>query len=97
MLPEGKSAILEGGPFNGLKVEIVDLAYCLKHHEERGEKCWIRVRKTPPTCEQADELGRVGSGSAWKALRRSANDAALTPCTPRAFANLFHGAAEWRT
>lgn len=53
---DGKPAILEGGPFNGLKVEVVDLYYDLGHHEERTEKCWIRARKTPLTKEQSDEL-----------------------------------------
>ena len=56
MLPNGKPAILEGGPFNGLKVEIVDLYYDLSHHEERTEQSWIRARKTPLTKEQNDAL-----------------------------------------
>ena len=56
IMPSGKPAILEGGPFNGLKVEIVDLNYDLTHHEERTEKCWIRARKTPLTKEQSDQL-----------------------------------------
>lgn len=53
---DGKPGILEGGPFNGLKVEVVDLHYDLSHHEERTEKCWIRTRKTPLTKEQSDVL-----------------------------------------
>ena len=56
MGPDGKPAILEGGPFNGLKVEIVDLHYDLSHHAERTEKCWIRARKTPLTKEQSEQL-----------------------------------------
>ena len=55
-MPNGKPAILESGPFNGLKVEIVDLHYDLSHHEERTEKCWIRARKTPLTKEQSEQL-----------------------------------------
>lgn len=55
-LPDGTPAILEGGPFNGLKIEIVDLYYDFFHHEERTEKCWIRARKTPLTKEQSAEL-----------------------------------------
>lgn len=83
VLPDGKAAILEGGPFNGLKVEIVDLSYCLKHHEERGEKCWIRVRKTPLTCEQADELARWAQAQHGKlfAARRMLRQ--LTPFRAR--------------
>lgn len=56
LMPDGKPAILEGGPFNGLKVEIVDLFYDLNHHAERTEQCWIRARKTPLTKEQSDDL-----------------------------------------
>ena len=56
VMPNGKPAILEGGPFNGLKVEIVDLHYDLSHHEERTEKCWIRARKTPLTKPQSEQL-----------------------------------------
>ena len=55
-LPDGRPAILEGGPFNGLKVEIVGLYYDLSHHEERTEKSWIRSRKTPLTAEQSEQL-----------------------------------------
>jgi hypothetical protein len=55
-LPDGKPAILEGGPFNSLKVEIVDLKYDFDKHAERTEKVWIRARKTPLTKEQCDEL-----------------------------------------
>jgi hypothetical protein len=56
VLPNGRPAILEGGPFNGLKIEIVDLLYDLSGHEERTEKVWIRARKTPLTQAQQDEL-----------------------------------------
>lgn len=56
VLADGKPAILEGGPFNGLRVEIVDLRYDMQTHEERGEKVWIRQRKTPLTKEQSEQL-----------------------------------------
>lgn len=55
-MPDGTPAILEGGPFNGIKVEILDLFYDLNHHAERNEQCWIRARKTPLTKEQSAEL-----------------------------------------
>jgi len=55
-MPDGKPAILEAGPFNGFKVEILDLYYDLSHHEERTEKCWIRARKTPLTKTQSEQL-----------------------------------------
>src|SRR5207237_4181213 len=57
-LPDGRVALLESGPFNGLWVGIVDLTYALQEHERRGEKLWIRRRKTPLTPEQSAELTR---------------------------------------
>jgi hypothetical protein len=53
---DGTPAILEGGPFNSLRIEIVDLAYDLVTHQERTEKVWIRQRKVPLTKEQCDEM-----------------------------------------
>src|SRR5262245_51290275 len=38
VMPNGRPAILEGGPFNGLKIEIIDLLYDLAGHEQRTEK-----------------------------------------------------------
>ncbi len=55
-LRDGTPAILEAGPFNGLKVEVVDLSHDLYKHEERGERVWIRARKTPLDKEQCHEL-----------------------------------------
>lgn len=55
-LRDGTPAILEAGPFNGLKVEVVDLSHDLNKHIERKEQVWIRQRKTPLTKEQCDEL-----------------------------------------
>jgi hypothetical protein len=54
--PDGRPAILEAGPFNGLKVEIVDLSHDLRTHAERTEKVWIRARRTPLTREQSAQL-----------------------------------------
>jgi hypothetical protein len=55
-MPDGNPAILEGGPFNGIKVEILDLFDDLNFHDKRDEKCWIRARKNPLTKEQSDQL-----------------------------------------
>ncbi|MBI3822182.1 MAG: hypothetical protein HY289_05825 [Planctomycetes bacterium] len=55
-LEDGTPTILEAGPFNGLKIEMVDLKYDFDKHEERTEKVWIRARKTPLSKEQCHEL-----------------------------------------
>jgi hypothetical protein len=52
----GKIGILESGPFNSLHVAIVDFHHDLEKHEARGEKIWIRRRRTPLTSEQSAEL-----------------------------------------
>ncbi len=57
-LEDGRPAILEAGPFNGLRIEILDLSYDLGKHEQRGEKVWIRQRRTPLTAEQSECLTR---------------------------------------
>jgi len=72
-LPDGRVALLESGPFNGLKVGIVDLNYALHEHERRGEKMWIRQRRTPLTPEQSAELthwamAQEGKPFAWGRL-----------------------------
>jgi hypothetical protein len=50
--PDGRLAILEAGPYNSVVVETIDLLKHLSTHEGRGEKVWIRRRKTPLTPEQ---------------------------------------------
>jgi hypothetical protein len=54
--PDGSLGILEAGPFNSLRVAIVDLQPGLEKHQERGEKIWIRRRRTPLAPEQAASL-----------------------------------------
>jgi hypothetical protein len=53
---DGRMAMLEAGPFNGIWVEIVDLDYCLAEHQRRREIVWIRQRRTPLTAEQSASL-----------------------------------------
>jgi hypothetical protein len=54
--PDGQMAILEAGPYNSVVVEVIDLLDHLSTHERRGEKVWIRRRKTPLTPEQCARL-----------------------------------------
>jgi len=88
VLPCGKSAILEAGPFNGLKVELIDLNYDLSHHEERGEMCWIRARKTPLTAEQCAELATWAQNQHGKPFAARRMMRQLTP---------FRARGPWRT
>jgi hypothetical protein len=51
--PDGRLAILEAGPYNSITVETIDVLDHLSTHERRGEKVWIRRRRTPLTPEQS--------------------------------------------
>jgi hypothetical protein len=51
--PDGRPALLESGPFNSLSVGIEDLEQDLTEHEARGEKIWVRQRRTPLSREQS--------------------------------------------
>ncbi|MBM3995783.1 MAG: hypothetical protein FJ303_16770 [Planctomycetes bacterium] len=53
---DGTPALLEGGPFNGIKIEIVDIKSSFDKHDERTEKVWIRARKVPLTKLQSEQL-----------------------------------------
>jgi hypothetical protein len=81
--PDGHCAIMEAGPFNTLHIEIVDLEYDLRKHEERGEKVWIRRRCVPLTDEQSTELTAWACGQNGKrfAARRMLRQ--LTPIRAR--------------
>jgi len=72
--PDGRLAVLESGPFNGLTVGIVDLADELAGHEKRGEKVWIRTRRVPLTPEQSERL------TAWATAQEGKLFAGLRMC-----------------
>jgi hypothetical protein len=72
--PDGTVAVLESGPFNGLKVGIVDLHDELLGHEKRGEKVWIRRRRVPLTPEQCERL------TAWAMAQEGKWFAGLRMC-----------------
>ncbi len=54
--PDGSPAVLEAGPFNGLRVETLDPMTVLLGHERRGERVWVRQRRVPLTAEQSCRL-----------------------------------------
>jgi hypothetical protein len=54
--PDGRYAILEAGPHNSVRVEVVDLLTHLNSHERDGELVWIRRRSAPLTPEQSARL-----------------------------------------
>src|SRR5438270_299296 len=72
--PDGSIAVLESGPFNGLRVGVVDLHDELHGREKRGEKVWIRRRRAPLTPEQCERL------TAWAMAQEGKRFAGLRMC-----------------
>jgi hypothetical protein len=54
--PDGRLAILEAGPHNGLKVQLIDVLDHLRSYESKNELVWIRRRRVPLTAEQSSSL-----------------------------------------
>jgi hypothetical protein len=54
--PEGRFAVLEAGPHNGVKVCLIDVLDHLRSYEVKNEIVWIRRRKIPLTAEQSARL-----------------------------------------
>jgi hypothetical protein len=52
---DGRMAVLEAGPFNTTKIELVDLVEHLSHYAEH-ERVWIRARRVPLCPEQCARL-----------------------------------------
>ncbi len=55
-LPDGRPAVLEAGPFNTLRIELLAPFVLLTGHEQRGEQVWVRQRRVPLTAEQSARL-----------------------------------------
>ena len=55
-MADGRTGLLESGPFNCLHVGFGDLQENLEKHDKRGEKIWIRRRCTPLSSCQSEEL-----------------------------------------
>jgi hypothetical protein len=52
----GEPGLLEAGPFNSLKVEILDPCTHMHDHVAAGDQVWIRRRRLPLTPEQSARL-----------------------------------------
>ena len=46
---DGSIALLQGGPFNSLKIEVLDPAAHMREHDEKGDRVWVRRRRVPLT------------------------------------------------
>src|SRR5947208_2280133 len=46
----------EGGPFNSVRVEVMDPIEHMNAHVRAGDKVWVRRRRAPLTAEQSAQL-----------------------------------------
>jgi hypothetical protein len=53
---DGRMALIEAGPFNSLRVEIMDPVEHMREHVCAGDKVWVRRRCMPLTPEQSQRL-----------------------------------------
>lgn len=54
--PDGRVALLQAGPFNSLRIEILDPLETIRTTVAHGEKVWIRRRRIPLSPEQSAQL-----------------------------------------
>jgi len=53
---DGRLGLIEAGPFNSIKVEVMDPIEHMKAHVRAGDKVWVRRRRVPLTPEQSAQL-----------------------------------------
>ena len=53
---DGCVALLQAGPFNSLKIEVLDPVAHMREHVEKGDRVWVRRRRVPLTPEQSAAL-----------------------------------------
>jgi hypothetical protein len=53
---DGRIGLIEAGPFNSIKVEVMDPIEHMKEHRRAGDKVWVRRRRVPLTAEQSAAL-----------------------------------------
>jgi hypothetical protein len=53
---DGQVALIEAGPFNSVKVEVMDPIEHMTEHVRAGDKVWVRRRRVPLTAEQSAAL-----------------------------------------
>jgi hypothetical protein len=55
-LPDGTLALIEAGPFNSTRIEVVDPCRHMAEHVAKGDWVWVRRRRVPLTPEQSARL-----------------------------------------
>lgn len=81
--PDGRLAALEAGPYDTLRIKILDLGPHFQKYTELGEPVWIRRRKTPLTCEQSEQLTAFALAQEGKRFALIRQGTQLTPFRSR--------------
>jgi hypothetical protein len=55
-LPSGRPALIEAGPFNSIRIEVMDPLEHFRAHLAAGDRVWIRRRAIPLTPDQSARL-----------------------------------------
>ncbi len=71
--PDGRLGLVEAGPFNSLRVEVMDPLAHMRNHVGAGDCVWVRRRRVPLTEEQSARLTafaerQEGKSFAWLRL-----------------------------
>ncbi len=53
---DGHMALIEAGPFNSIRIEVMDPVEHMRAHIYAGDKVWVRRRCVPLTAEQSQRL-----------------------------------------
>lgn len=82
-LPDGRPAALEAGPYDTLRIRVLDLSPHLRKYTEMGEPVWVRRRKVPLTCEQSRQLTAFALAQEGKRFALFRQGVQLTPFRSR--------------
>jgi hypothetical protein len=53
---DGRPGLLEAGPLNSLRVEVLDPCEHMGNHERKGDRVWVRRRRVPLTLGESARL-----------------------------------------
>jgi hypothetical protein len=85
----GKPGLLEAGPFNSLKIEILDPCSHMHNHVAAGDRVWIRCRRVPLTWEQSERLTAFAEAQEGKPFALWRMLAQVTPLRYRTPARIY--------
>ena len=53
---DGRPGLIEAGPFNSVRIEVMDPVEHMREHARAGDKVWVRRRCVPLTAEESARL-----------------------------------------